>query len=75
MVEVALVRGKLLGLGAVLEPVAHADGNLSELGEHVELRKRERRHTVHPNGEPKRHEIEPATPALAPGHRAELVTE
>ena len=37
VVEVALVRREVLGLGVVRKPVAHAHRQLGELGEDVEL--------------------------------------
>src|SRR5688572_1041837 len=46
VVEVALVGREVLGLRAVGEPVAQADGKLLEAGQHVELRERERRDPV-----------------------------
>src|SRR5512134_781499 len=53
VVEVALVRGELVGLAPVLEPIANADGDLGELGQDVELRKRKRCDPVDADGEAK----------------------
>src|SRR5437762_2313550 len=60
VVEVALVGGEVLGLGAVAESVPDADGQLGERREHVELRQRERRHAVQAHRVAQRDEIEPA---------------
>src|SRR5206468_2780397 len=46
VVKVALVSGKLVGLDAVAQPVADADRELLEVGEHVELGQRQRREAV-----------------------------
>ena len=51
-------------LGAVAQPVAHADRELVERREHVELRQRERRDPVQPHGVAQRDQVEPAAAAL-----------
>ena len=60
------MRRELLGLAAVRKPVPHAHRKLRELGEHVELRQRERRDPVHADGEPERDEVEPSAAPLPP---------
>ena len=66
---------EVVGLGPVGEAVAHADRDLVERREHVELRQRERRDAVDTDGESQRHEVEPAAAANASGHGAELTAE
>ena len=73
--EVRLMGGEVLGLRAVRQPVPHADGDLVEVGEHVELRQRERRDPVDADGEAQRDEVEPAAAALAARDGAELPAE
>ena len=75
MVEVALVRRELRGLGAVREQVAHADRQLGEGGEDVELRQRERRDAVQAHRVAQPDEVEPAAAALAARDGAELAAE
>ena len=75
MVEVALVRREVRRLGAVRKEVPHADRDLREGGEDVELRERERGEPVEAGGVAQRHEVEPAAAALAPRDRAELAAE
>ena len=75
MVEVALVRRELLGLGAVREQVAHADGKRGEGGEDVELREGQRRHAVQADGEAQPDQVEPAAAALPARDGADLAAE
>ena len=75
VVEVGLVRGEVRRLGSVGQQIAHADGDLREGREHVELRQRERREAVQPHGVAQRDEVEPAAAALAAGDGAELAAE
>src|ERR671923_559951 len=75
VVEVALVRGEVLGLRAVRKQVAHAHRDLLEGGEDVELRKRERREPVQPHRVAQRDEVEPTAAPLAARDRAELAAE
>ena len=72
VVEVALVRGEVLRLRPVGEPVARAHRDLGERGEDVELRQRERGDPVDPNRVAERDEVEPAAAPLASGDGAEL---
>ena len=69
------MRRELVGLGAVAQPVAHADRELVEGREDVELRQRERGHPVQAHRVAQRDEVEPAAAALAAGDRAELAAE
>jgi hypothetical protein len=73
--EVALMRGKVLRLGAVGQAIADADGDLREVREHVELREREPVDAVHANRVAKGDEVEPAAAAAASGDDAVLVSE
>src|SRR5436305_422920 len=74
-VEVALMRGKVPGLDVVAQPVAHADGKLGEVREHVEFRQCELVDAVDPHGVAKRDEVEPAAPPAASRDRAVLVAQ
>ena len=69
------MRREVVGLGAVGQPVADADGDLGERREHVELRQRERGDAVDADREAQRDEVEPAAAALAAGDGAELAAE
>ena len=75
VVEVRLVGREVVGLGSVGQQVAHADGNLGEGREHVELGQRERGDAVDPDREAERRQVEPAAAALAARHGAELAAE
>ena len=75
VVEVALVRREMLGLGSIPQAVGDADRELDEVGEHVELRQGERGDAVDANGVTERDEVEPAAAAGAAGDGAELASE
>src|SRR5205823_13766678 len=75
VMEVALVRGKLVRLRAVAQVVTRADGALPERGEHGELPQRERGEAVQPRRVAERDQIEPAAAALPAGHGPELAPE
>ena len=75
MVEVGLVRREVLGLRAVAQAVADADGQLVERREDVELRQRERGDPVHPHRIAERDQVEPAAAALAARDGAVLAAE
>jgi hypothetical protein len=75
VVEVALVCRKVVRLGTVRQPIAGTHWDLREGRKHVELRERERGHTVDARGKAERDEIEPAAAALAPGRRPILRAE
>ena len=55
--------------------IAHADRDLGERREDIELRERERRDPVDANGEAQCDQVEPAAAALAAGDGAELAAE
>src|SRR6266545_7134449 len=67
VVEVALVRRKLLRLAPVGKHVANADRELGERREHVELRQRKRRHPVQADGVAQADDVEPAAAPFAAG--------
>ena len=75
VVEVALMRREVVGLGSVLKPVANAHRQLRERGEDVELRERQRRDSVQPDRVTQGDEVEPSTAALSAGNRPELASE
>src|SRR6185437_8637661 len=75
VVEVGLVRGEMLCLAAVAQPVSDADRQLGELREHVQLRQRQRRDAVDPHRVAESDEVEPAAAPLAAGDRAELAAQ
>ena len=75
VMEIALVGGELLGLAPVAQPVAHADRQLRERGEDIELRQRQRRHPVQPDRVAKPDEVEPPAAPLPSGDRAVLAAQ
>ena len=66
---------EVVRLGAVRQDVAHADGDLGEGREHVELGERERRDPVDADREAQGRQVEPAAAPLPAGDGAELAAE
>src|SRR5207247_5651702 len=73
VMEVALVRRKLLALDPVRKPIADAHRYLGDAREQVQLGQRKRGDAVQADREAKRDEIEPTAASLASCDSAELV--